>query len=128
MTKTVTRLSALAFVLFTITLAPFAKADEFDKKTVVTTHQSIQIQGKVLEPGQYVMKLHDSPSDRRILQVYNADGTKLEMTILAKSAYRLEPTGDTQLTFSEMQGGRPPALRTWFYPGDNSGLEFSLPR
>jgi hypothetical protein len=124
MTRTITKSAAFALVLFTMTLAPSAKADEWDKKTLVTTNHSIQIQGKILESGQYVMKLLDSPSDRRILQVYNADETKLEMTILAGSAYRLEPTGDTRLTFSEMEDGQPPALRTWFYPGDNSGLEF----
>ena len=60
MTKTVTRLAALSFVLFTTAFTPLAKADEWDKKTVITTHEPIQIQGKVLEPGQYVMKLLDS--------------------------------------------------------------------
>jgi hypothetical protein len=115
-------------VLFTITLAPFAEADEWNKKTAITTHQAIQIQGKVLQPGQYVVKLLDSPSDRHILQIYDVYETKLEMTILANPAYRLEPTGDTRFTFSEMQNGQAPALCTWFYPGGNSGLEFSAMR
>jgi hypothetical protein len=129
MTKTVTRLGALGLVLFTIALTtPFAKADEWNKKTVITTHQPIQIQGKVLEPGQYVMELLDSPSDRLILQIYDSSETKLEMTILASAAYRAEPTGDTRLTFSDMETGQAPALRTWFYPGDNSGLAFSAMR
>lgn len=105
-----------------------AKADEWNKKTVITTHQPIQVQGKILEPGQYVMKLLDSPSDRHILQIFNAYETKLEMTILASPAYRLEPTGDTRFTFFETQNGQAPALRTWFYPGDNFGLEFPAMR
>ena len=126
--KTVTQLATFGFVFFTITLAPFAKADEWNKKTVFITHQAIQIQGKVLEPGQYVMKQLDSPSDRHILQIYDVDETKLEMTILASPAYRLEPTGDIRFTFSETQNGQAQALRTWFYPGDNSGLEFSAIR
>lgn len=88
MTTTLTKLAAFALVLFTTILAPSAKADEWDKKTILITNHSIKIQGRVLEPGQYVMKLLDSPSDRRILQIYNADETKLEMTILASSAYR----------------------------------------
>jgi hypothetical protein len=128
MTKTVTRRAAFGFVLFTITLVPFAKADEWNKKTIITTHQAIQIQGKVLAPGQYVMKLLDSPSDRHILQIFDAYQTKLEMTISANSAYRPEATGDTRFSFSEMPSGQAPALRTWFYPGDNSGLEFSAGR
>lgn len=126
MTKTVTRLAALGFMLLTSTLTPFAKADEWNKKTVITTTQPIQIQGKILEPGRHVIKLLESPSDRNTLQIFDAYETKLEMTILANTAYRLQPTGDTRFTFSEMQPGQARALRTWFYPGENSGLEFSI--
>jgi hypothetical protein len=127
MTKTVTRLAALGFVLSTITLAPFAKADEWNKKTVITTHEPIQIQGKLLEPGQYVMTLLDS-ADRHIVQIYDVDNAKLEMTVLAIPVYRRDITGDTRLTFSEAPDGQAPALRTWFYPGDSFGLEFSAMR
>jgi hypothetical protein len=125
MTKTVTRLAALGFVLFTTVFTPLAKASEWDKKTVITTNQPIQIQGNVLEPGQHVMKLLDSPSDRNVLQIFDVYETKIEMTILANSAYRLTGTGETGLTFFETKSGQAPALRTWFYPGDNYGLAFS---
>lgn len=46
MMKTVTRLTALGFMLFTSAFTPFAKADEWNKKTVITSHSPIQIQGK----------------------------------------------------------------------------------
>jgi hypothetical protein len=125
--KTLTRFAAVGFVLFTTAFLSTAKADEWDKKTVITTHEPIQIQGKVLQPGQYIMKLLDT-ADRHVVQIYDADDSKLEMTIFAISAYRLTPTGDTRLTFSETPDGQTRALRAWFYPGDNSGLEFSAPR
>jgi hypothetical protein len=128
MTTTFNRLAALGLVLFTTVVAPFAKASEWDKKTVLTINHPIRIQGKVLEPGRYVMRLFDSPSDRSILQVYDVDKNKLEMTVLAVPAYRPEPTGDTRLTFYESASGQAQALRTWFYPGDNFGLEFSAIR
>lgn len=127
MTKTISKITALGFVLFTTAFMPFAKADEWDKKTIITTNEPIQIEGKVLAPGQYVMKLLES-ADRHIVQIYDVDHSKLEMTVLAIPAYRFEPSGDTRLTFWEMPPGRAPALRTWFYPGDNSGLEFSALR
>jgi hypothetical protein len=127
MTKTVTRLAALGVVLFTAAFTPFAKASEWDKRTIVTTHEAIQIQGKVLAPGQYIVTLLGS-TDRHIVQIYDVANAKLEMTVLANSTYRLEPTGDTRLTFWEVPPGQAPALRTWFYPGDNSGLEFSALR
>jgi hypothetical protein len=126
MRKTLIMPGVLALALFTAALAPSAKADEWNKKTVITVRGgAVQIQGKTLEPGKYVLKLVDSQSDRRILQVFNSDETKLETTILANAAYRFEPTGRTAFTFYEMPGAQPEALRTWFYPGDNYGLEFS---
>jgi hypothetical protein len=122
------RLATLGLVLFTTAFTPLAKADEWDKQTVITTNNPIQIQGKVLEPGRYVMRLLDSPSDRNIVQIYDAHETKLEMTVLANPAYRLEPTGDIRFTFYETANGQAQALRTWFYPGDNYGIEFSAIR
>jgi len=111
-----------------ITFASTARADEWDKRTIITVSEAVQIQGNVLEPGEHVIKLLNYESDRRILQIYNGDETKLQATVLALPAYRLEPTGDTRFSFYEMSTGQPPALRTWFYPGDNSGLEFTVRR
>ena len=123
--KTLITPAALALALLSITLAPSAKADEWDKKTVITVQGgAVQIQGTVLEPGKYVLKLLDSQADRQILQVFNADETHLETTILANAAYRLYPTGDMRFTFAEVPAGQPPAISTWFYPGDNYGLQF----
>jgi hypothetical protein len=127
MKKRVIAAGALSLALLTTMFAPSAKADEWDKKTIVTVRGgAVQIQGTVLEPGQYVLKLADSQADRRILLLFNADETKLEAVILANAAYRLEPTGDTRFTFAETSAGEPLAISTWFYPGDNYGLQFSL--
>ena len=121
--------TALLGVAYVATsLVPSARAAEWDKKTIITLNESIQIEGTVLDPGQYVLKLVNSDADRRILQVYNADETAVKTTILGKTAYRLEPTGDTRFTFYEAPPGEPRALRTWFYPGDNAGIEFSAGR
>jgi hypothetical protein len=127
MLKSLLTPSVLAFALLSITLVPSAKADEWDKETRITVKGGVvQIQGTVLQPGEYVMKLADSPADRRILQLFNADESQLVATILANAAYRLEPTGDTRFTFAEVPAGQPPAITSWFYPGDNYGLQFSV--
>ncbi|HYL73464.1 MAG TPA: hypothetical protein VEU96_04630 [Bryobacteraceae bacterium] len=114
--------------LLGLALAPSARADEWNKKTILTVNETIQIPNKVLPPGKYVMKLMDSPSNRHIVQVFNADETHLETTILAIPNYRLEPTGKTVFTFWETPPGQPKALRAWFYPGDNFGQEFAYPK
>src|SRR5713226_6672239 len=111
-----------------IAFAPNARADEWNKKTILTVNESIQIPNKVLPPGKYVMKLLDSPSDRHIVQIFNADETHLETTILAIPNYRLQPTGKTVFSFWETPPGQPKALRAWFYPGDNFGQEFAYPK
>ena len=116
---------ALALALFTMTLVPSAKADEWNKKTVITVQGgAVQIQGTVLEPGRYVLKLVDSQFTRRILEVFNADETKLETTIVASVAYRLEPTEDTRFSFAEQADGQPKAISTLFFSGNSYGLQF----
>jgi hypothetical protein len=109
-------------------MAPSLLADEWNKKTILTVNEPIQVPNKVLPPGKYVMKLLDSPSNRHIVQIYNADETQLQTTILAIPNYRLEPTGKTQFQFWETPPGQPKALRAWFYPGDNFGQEFAYPK
>lgn len=115
-----------------IAFAPLAKADEWNKKTILTVNETITIPGgantATLAPGKYVMKLVDSPANRHIVQVFNEDETKLITTILAIPNYRLQPTGDTQFGFWETPAGQPRALRSWFYPGDNFGQEFVYPK
>jgi hypothetical protein len=127
MIKSVLTPTLLALALVSISLAPSARADEWDKQTLITVQGgAVQIQGTVLRPGEYVIKLADSTSARRIVQLFNADQTQLVATILANAVYRLQPTGDTKLTLAEEPPGQPPAIRTWFYPGDNYGLQFSV--
>jgi hypothetical protein len=114
--------------LLGIALAPSSRADEWNKLTKMTVNEPIQVPNKVLPAGTYVVKLLDSPSDRHIVQIFNADQTQLETTILAIPNYRIQPTGKTVFTFWETPPGQPKALRAWFYPGDNFGQEFAYPK
>ena len=118
----------LAITLFGAVLLPSARADTWNKKTVVTFSQAVEVPGRVLPAGTYTFQLLDSPSDRHIVQIFNADGSQIIATILAINNYRLEPTGDTVMKFNERPGDSPEALRAWFYPGDNFGQEFVYPK
>jgi hypothetical protein len=124
--KTVLVLSVL--LLLGATLIPGARADQYNKKTVMTFDQPVEIPGQVLPAGTYTFKLADSPSDRHIVQVWNADGTHIIATVLAINNYRLQPTGKTVVKFAERPGDDPEALKAWFYPGDNFGQEFVYPK
>jgi hypothetical protein len=119
---------ATSLLLVGTLLAPYVRADEEDKKTVVTFNEPVQVPGTVLPAGKYVFKLADSQSDRHIVQIFNADETRLFATILAIPDYRTTPSDKTIVTFDERPSGQPEALRTWFYPGDNYGQEFVYPK
>ena len=118
----------LALTLFAATLLPSARADEWNKKTVVTFSQAVEVPGKILPAGTYTFQLLDSPADRHIVEIFNADGSQIIVTILAINDYRLRPTGKTVMTFNETPGDAPEALRAWFFPGDNFGQEFVYPK
>jgi hypothetical protein len=105
-----------------------AQADQWDKKTILTVDQPIQVTDTFLEPGTYVFKLVDSSSDRHIVQIFNADQTHVVNTILAIPNYRLQPTSDSRFAFWETPPGTARAMRAWFYPGDNFGQEFRYPK
>ncbi|MBV9265059.1 MAG: hypothetical protein JO061_02710, partial [Acidobacteriaceae bacterium] len=107
---------------------PRAHADNWDKKTIVTVNEPIIAGNKVLDPGTYVWKLLDSPSDRHIVQIFDKDQQHLQTTVLAIPNYRLQPTGKTEFSFWETPAGVPKAVRAWFYPGDNYGQEFPYPK
>ena len=108
--------------------APVAKADEWDKQTVLTFNEPVEVPGKILPAGTYVFRLADSQSDRNVVQVFTVDQKQLLATIMAIPAYRIEPTDKTVVTFDERPSGSPEALHKWFYPGDTYGFEFVYPK
>jgi LPXTG-motif cell wall-anchored protein len=121
-------LMGLALSLLAGTFLNPVRADKWNKKTILTFSQPIEIPGKVLPAGTYTFRLLDSPSYRHIVQIWNEDGSQLITTILAVPNYRLEPKDETVIKFRERPGDSPEALRAWFYPGDNFGQEFVYPK
>jgi hypothetical protein len=118
----------LTVSLLGFALVPEVRADEWDKKTVLTFSQPVEIPGHVLPPGTYTFKLLDSMSHRHIVQIFNADESQIIATVMAISDYRLTATEDTVIRFSEVPRGSPEAIRAWFYPGDTTGHEFVYPK
>ena len=120
---------AVAVIALTVGFAAHrANADEWNKKTILTVDQTIQVKDTVLEPGKYVLRLLNSESDRHIVQIFNGDQTHLIDTILAIPAERTTLTGNSQFTFWETPPGTAKAMRAWYYPGDNMGQEFPYPQ
>ena len=119
---------AVCTVLFCATLAPGARADQWDKKTIVTFGDAVEIPGQVLPAGTYVFKLADTPADRHIVQIWNAEETQIFATIRTIPNTHFGPPDKTIFEFDERSGDSPMALKMWFYPGDSTGQEFIYSR
>jgi hyperosmotically inducible protein len=100
------------------------EASRWNKLTRLNVSEPITIPGATLSPGEYVVKLVDSPANRHIVRFLNGDQTKVIATVIAVPNRRMQPSGETQLGFYETPAGEPIALRSWFYPGDTFGQEF----
>jgi len=124
-----TALVVLSLVLLGSILVPGMRADEKDKKTVITFSQPFEIPGgQILPAGTYTFLLFDSPSDRNIVRIFSEDGTKLFATILSINNFRLTATGKTVMLFSERPADAPDAIKAWFYPNNQWGQEFVYPK
>ena len=122
-----TKLRSVVFGLTVLTVSmalPSAKADEWNKETVLTFSAPVAIPGSTLPAGKYIFRLADDETNRDIVQVFSEDNDELLATILAIPAYRLDPSPETIVTFEERPAGSPQAIRQWFYPGETSGVEF----
>ena len=107
---------------------PAARADDFDKKTIVTISNRTEVPGIILEPGTYVIKLLNSSSNRHIAEIMNEKMDHRYALTFTAAAEKVNRTGKTVLTFYEGSNDRPPALRKWFWPGDTIGQEFIYPK
>jgi len=105
-----------------------AQADEWNKKTILTVNEPIQVTNTVLDPGKYVFMLDNSSTDRHVVRIFNEDQSHLIDTVMAMPNYRIQPTGSSRFMFWETPPGTAKALRASFYPGDNFGQEFQYPK
>jgi hypothetical protein len=111
-------------ILLTVFFPSGARTDDYNKRTIITVNEPFEIPGMVLPAGKYVLKLMNLMGDRNVVQIFNEQESHVYATILAVPSYRMDPTGKTEITFWERAENAPPAIRTWFYPGDQYGEEF----
>ena len=105
---------------------PKVRADESDKKTIVTVNEPIQVPRKLLPAGTYVFKLMDS-NDLTLVAIFNHDESHLITTVQGISDSRMETPDKAILQLEERPSGQPEALKAWFYPGENFGVGFVYP-
>lgn len=114
--------------LLGLVTAASARADDFNKKSILTFSQPFEIPGKVLPAGTYVFEIADTAGDRHIVRIFNKDRTEVLATVMTIPDHRLTSTSETVIKFGEVPAGSPEVMRAWFYPGNTIGEEFVYPR
>jgi hypothetical protein len=105
-----------------------ARADEYTKLTYLTFSGPVQLPGITLPGGTYMFKLADPDSGRRVLQVWDKDGTKLYTTLLTIPDEKMDTSDKPVVMFTERPAGQPQAIKSWFYPDERIGQEFVYPK
>ncbi|MCU1386129.1 MAG: hypothetical protein JWL71_4826 [Acidobacteria bacterium] len=124
----VKRFGVVCAVVLLVLISRSARADEWDQLMVFTFSAPVEIPGVVLPAGTYQFKLADPLSDRSVITVLSADGSRVYATIAAVAERRTTPTDDPVVTLEARSKGSPQAIDTIFYPGEAIGLEFLYPQ
>jgi hypothetical protein len=121
---------ALCAAALSIIFAGGARADDYNKKTVVTFTEPVQIPGQVLAPGTYVFMLLNSPANRNVVEIWNTDQNHLFASLETNSETHWPPpdrpiyTPDHSKFQLEEQRGGLMVLRSFYFPGYLEGQEF----
>ncbi len=118
-------IAAFCFILIASVMAPVSKAQNGDRKTVVTFSEPIEIPGNIiLPPGTYFFKLLNQDSGRWVVQIFDEHQTKTFATLITIEDFRYHPTNQVVMNFTERAEGAPPAIKEWFFPGEKQGRAF----
>lgn len=93
-----------------------------DQRTFFTFSAPVSLPGVTLQAGRYEFKLLNV-TNRHVVQVFNNDG-KLVTTLFAIPSIRMDLPNDPEVRFMETPANMPPAIQTWWYPGNKTGHEF----
>ena len=98
------------------------------RSTKLNISEPTEISGTILQPGSYLIKVHDFTGGKVQVQVTDADEKKVFATVTAMRTRRNLDTNQqqaeqTEFTYTTANGH--PALSTWFYPGDEWGEQFT---
>jgi hypothetical protein len=108
-----------------------AIADEWNKEMTLQISAPVEVPGRVLLPGQYVFRLADIDSNRNIVQIFSVDENGRQHFVAMIQTipnFRLTTPDKPIVELAERQSGDPEAIKSWFYPGDNTGWEFVYPK
>jgi hypothetical protein len=103
---------------------PNAKSMDLEQTAKVTINGPIEVPGSVLGAGTYVFKVDETNTGQEMVQIFDQDQRHLYANTLVLPVYREKVSGDPAFQFEERAADAPPALHSWFFAGDDRGVEF----
>lgn len=120
--------AAVGLTLTTASAPPAQAQVRGDKAVYFTFSQPVTLPQVTLPAGKYLFRLADSLVNRTIVQIYSADGSKLRAMLMTLPSRRSDLPNDPEIRFLETATNTPPAIATYWYPGERTGWEFVYPR
>lgn len=107
-----------------------AQAGPEDKRVFFTFSGPVAVPGVTLPAGKYLFRLPTTiaSGERHVMQVLSSDGRNSYAMFVGISANRTDYPDKPEVRFMETAAGNPPAVKTWWYPGDKAGYEFIYPK
>lgn len=99
-----------------------------DKAVYFTFSEPVTVPQATLPAGKYLFRLADSLANRTIVQIFSADGAKLHGMMMTIPTRRSDIPNEAEVRFLETAADAPPAIATYWYPGQRDGWEFIYPR
>lgn len=116
--------SAWALAILTLASGAAYAQEPYDLRTNFTFNQAVQLPGVELPPGDYIFRLADPDTGRKVVQVLSADRQEVYAMLHTLPRQRAEAPDDPEISFKETAEGVPPAIQTWWHRGERRGREF----
>jgi len=124
--KLTAALMAAVAVITVSSMTTVAKADEWNRETLVTFNTPVEVFHEMLPPGTYIFKLADTSGSRNIVQIYTRDRQHLVTSFIALRAHR-GSAAHSSVTV-DYESSKNPVVNNWFYANDEDGQTFPRPK
>jgi len=121
-------LAAAVLTVFGALAAAPVRGETFDKRTVFSFNRPISVPGVTLPAGDYMFRIVDTDTGRKVIQVLSGDGRTPYAMLHSIPDIRVEASANPEVRFMETAKGKPSAVKTWWYPHERIGYEFIYPK
>jgi hypothetical protein len=120
--------SICGFGVFVGLMVGVSLAQTDNKRAFFTFNRPISLPGVTLPAGEYLFRLVDTDTGRKVIQVVSADGKTPYAMLHSIPDVRRDATTSPEVRFMETAKGTPSAIKAWWYSGESIGYEFIYPK